>query len=176
MELTLSRKAVTPPSTLLKLAFLFLLLFFIFPLMTSLAEGPTAQTDPITQTEQTLLNRINEIRASHGLHPLTLSAQLNQAADVHVADMQAHGNRSHRGMDGSSYNDRISRTGYAANRTNEAIGWGYNMERQISWWLNSPVHRPILLSAEYTEVGVGYLGEPGREWGHWWVLDFASPN
>ncbi|MDQ4075905.1 MAG: CAP domain-containing protein [Chloroflexota bacterium] len=177
LELALVNPKVRKPSrSTLVLAFLFLLLFFTFPLMSSLAEEPAASAplDPVAQTRHTLLSRINEIRASYGLHPYGMNERLVQAAQGHVADMRARGYMSHWGSDGSGYYDRVYRTGYVAGKVNEAIGWGYNMERMLNWWLNSRVHRQILLSPLYTEIGIGYLGNPERRGGHWWTVNVAT--
>lgn len=153
------------------LTLLFLALFFAFPLVQPRAEAPTVELSP---TEEAMLARVNEVRASYGLEPLELDPRLTMAARVHVADMQANNNRSHTGRDGSTYKLRIERTGYLAAESNEAIGWGYKLDRMVTWWLNSPVHRRILLSPSLKQVGVGYAGDPSREWGHWWVLDFGT--
>lgn len=176
MDYALGRKLASPPSALLKIVLLALLLLFSFPLMTSLAEERgTPEVSPIVQQELLLLDRINGIRAEYGLHPLVLNDQLTQAAHAHVAEAVSRHYMSHTGADGSSYYDRVARTGYAAAKVNEAIGWGYNMDRQLNWWLNSRVHRGMLLSPLYTEIGIGYQGNPTQQWGHWWVLNFALP-
>lgn len=175
MELIANRRVATPPTGLIKLTFLFLLLFFAFPLMSSLAETPsTAVPDAIVQQEQLLLQRLNEVRASHGLAPVTANPLLNSAARGHVTEARSRNWMSHFGANGSTYTDRIVGTGYVPATTNEIIGWGYNMERQITWWLNSPVHRRIILSPDYVEVGLGYSGDPSRTWGHLWVVNWAT--
>ncbi len=176
MELTWTEKpAVAFPRSVLVLAGLFLLLFFAFPLLTSLAEGPTAPApDPITQNEQSMLARINEVRASYGLYPFREATLLDNAAGAHVTEAQARNYMSHRGANGSSYYNRVASAGYEADKVNEAIGWGYALERQLTWWLNSPVHRAILLSSTYTDIGVGYAGNPAKSWGHWWVVNVAT--
>lgn len=170
----------TNPRTLAVTVLFFLLLFFAFPWMSSLAEAPPEATvaqplEPARQLEVDILLQINAVRAEHGLAPLRLNPKLSEAAAGHVADMQRNGNRSHRGWDGSSYGQRIARTGYLAQESNEAIGWGYNKDRMVNWWLNSRWHRPILLSPSLQEVGVAYSGDPHSQWGHWWVLNFGTP-
>nr|MBA3531666.1 CAP domain-containing protein [Ardenticatenales bacterium] len=185
MQRTSPLSAWVGPRSLIITTLLFMLLFFAFPFMTSRAEEPApapsstapdaAAPDAAAQpsdkpaasalsTEQLLLQRVNEARAANNLPPLRLNAQLSQAAVAHVADMQQNQNRSHRGRDGSTYGQRIARAGYGAADTNEAIGWGYTMDRMVAWWLRSPVHRPILLSPHLQEVGIAHAGN-GREWG-----------
>ena len=172
MELTLRPQAM-PTSRrslpiLAGLALLFMVGFFAFPTLHSRAEEPSTPAAPLADTEWTLFQRINEVRASYGLPPLELDSRLTDAAENHAWDMQGRRWGSHWGSDGSSYGQRIARTGYLAASKNEAIGWGYNTERMLKWWLNSPVHRPILLSSSLKQVGVGYAD------GNWWVLDFGT--
>lgn len=134
---------------------------------------------PVGVMQSQLFARLNAIRAEKGLPPLKYNLKLETAAQVHVVDMQSHGLRSHAGSDGSQYYDRIINAGYhMADRwgaANETIGWGNNLDRQVSWWMNSTTHRNIILSGNYTEVGIGYAGDPNSKWGHWWVVDYARP-
>jgi uncharacterized protein YkwD len=135
---------------------------------------------PSGEMQQQLLVRINGIRAEHGLPAFQYSLKLESAAQTHVVDMQSHGLRSHRGTDGSMYYERLVAAGYTpAERwgsANETIGWGNNLERQISWWMNSSVHRSIILSSHYTEIGIGYVGDANARWGHWWTVNYAVPQ
>lgn len=178
MEQALSPKvAWYPPRSILAVALiaLFLLMAFAFPMLTSRAEDPASVAEARLQEEHQMLERLNAVRADYGLHPLTINSNLETAADAHVAESASRNWMSHYGADGSTYYDRAARAGYTGSRVNEAVGWGYNLDRMLTWWLNSPVHRPILLSAEYTEIGIGYLGNPNDRWGHWWVINFATP-
>lgn len=161
---------------LLGTALLCYLLLLTLPLAVSLADGPTSVTSisPLAPTEQRLFDRINQIRIDHGLHPFTLDARLAQAATAHVLEMQRYETLTHRGFDGSTPRLRIERTGYVPATANEAIGWNFSLDRMIEWWLNSPIHRRILLSPEYTQIGIGYVGDPAQKWGHWWVLNVAA--
>jgi uncharacterized protein YkwD len=167
---------------------------------TAKAEGPTATTSPQSDAAQSsasspnatdpntpsgdmqrqLFDRLNAIRADYGLAPFSYSTALEVAAQRHTNDMQANSWRSHRGTDGTMYYDRMVAAGYRpASRwgaANETIGWGNNLDRQITWWMNSPVHRGIILSSKYTEIGIGYGGNPAQRWGHWWTVDYGIPE
>ncbi|MCB0077032.1 MAG: CAP domain-containing protein [Anaerolineales bacterium] len=123
-----------------------------------------------------MFDRINSIRISYGLAPFTRNALLDQAAQAHVDEGAARGWLSHYGVNGSTYYQRVAATGYDAVKVNECIGWGYNLDRMINFWMNSRVHRNMLLSSTYTEVGIGYVGNPNNTWGHWWVVDVALPS
>lgn len=147
------------------------------PSTTTLASIPDA---PGGEMQAQLFQRINAIRAEHGLPAFQYSLKLEIAAQTHVVDMQSHGLRSHRGSDGSMYYERLTAAGYTpAERwgsANETIGWGNNLDRQISWWMNSTIHRNIILSSHYTEIGIGYAGDPAQRWGHWWTVNYAVPQ
>jgi uncharacterized protein YkwD len=177
----------------------------VFALLSALLFTPTYADDPIATTDAPpandpaiaiapiptpnaptgemqiqLFQRINAIRAEHGLPPFQYNLKLENAAQSHVTDMQSHGLRSHRGSNGSTYYDRMVAAGYTPTErwgaANETIGWGNNLDRQISWWMNSAVHRSIILSSHYTEIGIGYTGDPAQRWGHWWVVNYAVPQ
>lgn len=140
----------------------------------------TVPDAPSGEMQRQLFERINAIRAEHGLAPFHYNLKLETAAQTHTVDMQSHGLRSHKGSDGTMYYERLVTAGYTpADRwgaANETIGWGNNLDRQISWWMNSSVHRSIILSSHYTEIGIGYVGDPNARWGHWWTVDYAVPQ
>lgn len=149
----------------------------VAPLTTTLVPLPDA---PSGEMQKQLFERINAIRAEHGLPAFQYNLKLEMAAQTHTVDMQSHGLRSHRGTDGSMYYERLVTAGYTpAERwgsANETIGWGNNLDRQMSWWMNSSVHRSIILSSHYTEIGIGYVGDPNQRWGHWWTVNYALPQ
>ena len=145
---------------------LFMLLWLAFPANVSYAESPG-----VTQIQYTMLNRINQVRASYGLYPYRLDSRLQQAAQAHVADRYYLNYHSHWGSDGSNYYQRMRRAGYIPWQANETIGWGLNMDRQLNWWLNSRFHRSILLSTRYDHIGIGHM--VNNRGGHWWVIKYA---
>ena len=46
----------------------------------------------------------------------------------------------------------------------------------VDLWMDSPGHRAIFLSSSYADFGVGYVSDPGSEWGRYWTVDFAKPS
>ncbi len=156
-------------------------LFFVTALLLALLSSTfsvqvaRAEQPEVTQIKYAMLNQINQIRASYGLYPYRLNERLSEAAQDHVADRYNRNYHSHWGSDGSNYYQRIRRAGYSPFRANETIGWGYNVDRQINWWLNSRIHRSILLSTRYHHIGIGYMGNPAYRGGHWWVIKYAQP-
>jgi uncharacterized protein YkwD len=129
-----------------------------------------------------MIDRINEIRAAHGLPSLSENAMLTQAAHDHAADLSRNEwlieqRRWHDGSDGSTIGERLTRAGYRAARWLENVGWGFGGDERMmfDWWMQSPVHRAAILSADVTEAGAVKLHAPGSDWGYYWAVEFARP-
>lgn len=139
---------------------------------------PTATLIPPDDigNEQSILQQINGHRHDAGLPPLNLVSELTQAARRHSQDMAENGFTSHTGSDGSDPGQRIEEAGYDWTAWGEIIGWGFggDPESVVNGWMNSPLHRSIILSASYEDLGVGYARDPTSEWGHYWTVDFGK--
>ncbi len=111
----------------------------------------------------------NQYRTAHGLLPLTVSSNLNNAAQAHSEDMATHGRLDHTGSDGSESGDRITRAGYAWRLEGENIEWGStSAAAAMSVWLNSPEHLANI-RRQFRNIGVGRSGV-------YWTVNFASPR
>jgi uncharacterized protein YkwD len=122
-----------------------------------------------------ILARINQVRAEHGLHPLTLVPALSQAAQVHAQDCAQRGWGSHVGSDGARLATRLERAGYTGPISGENWVQALNAERAFEWWYgeippNDP-HRRNILSPRYTEIGIGIAD---MSWGYIFVTDFGK--
>ncbi|NJN93094.1 MAG: CAP domain-containing protein [Anaerolineales bacterium] len=125
--------------------------------------------------EEDLRLLINAERTSRGLAPLAFDALLAQAAEAHSQDMINRNFFSHINPDGLDPGDRVANAGYSASTVGETIGAGYTTPAaMLTGWLNSPGHRDILLSPNFTEIGLGYV--TGGTYGHYWTAVFARPN
>ena len=129
-----------------------------------------------------MIDRINEIRAAHGLPPLTENVALTQAAQGHAADLSRNDwlieqRRWHDGSDGSTIGARLTRAGYRGARWLEVVGWGWGGDesRMFDWWMASPVHRAAILSPDVTEAGAAVVNAPGSVWGFYFVVNFGRP-
>ena len=59
--------------------------------------------------------------------------------------------------------------GVSYSHAGENIAFGYSSpESVVSAWMNSESHRVNILSAMYTDLGVGYVAEGGY-WTQWFV-------
>jgi len=128
-----------------------------------------------TEVERAIADQLNQQRIARGLPPLTLVSELTQAARRHSRDMADHGFTAHTGSDGSDGGQRMAEAGYDWTARGEIIGWGYGGDtgKMVNWWMNCPVHRPIILSSSFVDLGVGYVRDPSSEWGHYWTVNFG---
>ncbi len=111
----------------------------------------------------------NQYRTAHGLSPLTVSSNLNNAAQAHADDMAIHRKLDHTGSDGSESGDRITRAGYAWSLEGENIEWGSTTaDAVMAVWLNSPGHLANI-RRQFRNIGVGRSGV-------YWTVNFASPR
>jgi hypothetical protein len=126
--------------------------------------------------EHAMLSAINAARTSRGVHALRHDDRLASAAYGHAVDLSRTPGLLHTGSDGSTILERILRAGYNASWHYECVGWGWDgrIEPMVQWWLDSPAHAAIVLDANVTDIGVGYVVAPGSVWGHYWVVDFAA--
>ncbi len=106
---------------------------------------------------------LNEERRSHGLPKLRLNKKLSRAARVHARDMVSGGYFAHDSRNGSSFVDRIRRTGYMSSArrwlVGENLAWGSGSRAEpgqiMQAWMNSPGHRKNILTRSFREIGIG---------------------
>lgn len=128
-----------------------------------------------TSPEEELRRLINAERTSRGLAPLAFDALLAQVAEAHSQDMINRNFFDHINLDGLGPGDRLANAGYSASTWGETIGAGYTTPAaMLVGWMNSPEHCDILLSPNFTEIGLGYV--TGGTYGHYWTAVFAKPN
>ena len=124
---------------------------------------------------QAVVDEINAYRASQGLRPVQLEAQLTAAAMMHVADLARRSVLSHYGARGETFVDRIEKVGYSGYARAENVGWNYATPAGIvRGWIESPSHRRNMELADVTEAGIGYVCDPER--GHFWALNLGTDN
>jgi uncharacterized protein YkwD len=127
--------------------------------------------------ERAFLTLINNYRRDHGRASLALQNQLGDAAEMHSQDQAAHNFSSHTGSDGSDPGQRITRAGYDWSAWAENIYWNSgdgSARAAFDWWRNSPGHNEHMLSADYTEIGIGRARSATGTW--YWTTDFGRPR
>lgn len=142
------------------------------------AAALTPQTAVPMSFNKEMLSAVNALRKSGTtcggekmppVKPLVWSAQLENAAIVHAADMDANDHFSHAGTNGTLPDDRIKSAGYEWARVSENIGQGYkDVSAAIKGWKESPNHCKQMMSADMTNIGAAKKGK-------YWCQTFASP-
>jgi uncharacterized protein YkwD len=119
---------------------------------------------------------INQYRRDKKLKPLTLNAELTEAAKAHSRDLSKWDRISHYGSDGSNPWDRVKRTGYKARLAAENVGTGQiDFQEVMRGWKASPGHNKNLLLADASEMGLALVQDPKTEFKSFWTLVVASP-
>jgi uncharacterized protein YkwD len=109
--------------------------------------------------------------------PLTLSAALADAASIHARDMAQRGSMDHRGSDGSSSAERVTRVGYRWRAVAENIAAGQpDADTVVAAWLMSSGHCVNLMGPQYTEMGIAFAPAPSRNPAIYWAQVFAAPQ
>jgi len=128
-----------------------------------------------------VVNETNTYRTQQGCPPVTVNAQLTDAAQSHSEDMALSDFFAHTGSDGSTPWQRIERTGYRYSLAAENIAAGYTTpEAVVQGWLNSVSHRDNILDCNLREIGVGYYylqDDSGTvNYRHYWTQILATPK
>jgi uncharacterized protein YkwD len=112
-----------------------------------------------------LLAAVNTTRRAHGLRPLRLSAALTKAAYAHAQSLAAAGQFTHawpttNRMFGRWIRNFYSAHGYRRWSAGENLLWaspGFTATGAVQQWLASPVHRRVMLTPSWRELGVGVI-------------------
>jgi len=103
----------------------------------------------------------NRERANHRLPPLIWYDLASFVARGHCIDMQNNDLMRHTGSDGSNPRQRLERVGLRIGNMGANIAGGWTTpEAVVAAWMESPRHRPNILSREFTHLGVGYFERP----------------
>lgn len=139
-----------------------------------------------TAGQREMLSLVNRARATSrkcgattypAVPPLALNARLIAAAQGHATDMANANYFDHEGRDGSSVADRVTAEGYAWRAVGENIAAGQRTTQAVmTAWLASPGHCRNLMSADYTELGVGDATNADSRYKIYWVQNFAAPR
>jgi uncharacterized protein YkwD len=118
----------------------------------------------LNEQEEKVLALHNETRAERGLKPLCVHPKLQKAARAHSQEMIDKDYAAHESFNGETVKQRLKRFGYGFSRYSyyaygENIAWGSgpqgSPESVFGFWMNSPDHRPNILSEKFRQIGVG---------------------
>jgi uncharacterized protein YkwD len=136
----------------------------------ALAGAPAAQAQA-QDTNDTIVRRINAVRAHHGIAPLRTSVALERAATAHCAEMLAL-----QGLTHAALGQRLEQY-VAAETVGETVAWMPTAApgRVVRAWLRSPGHRAVLLSRTFHRIGVAAApGSLGGSAGTSFTADLAT--
>ncbi len=142
-----------------RLFFLGLMLSALFPLQIATAQDSTPEIVPPTPAE--IINAVNALRLSHGIHALSVHSALMQVAQQE-ADGIASGKDGHWRPDGLTLGQWLITMGYPLSGDLSLDGyrsenWGAasTAEEAVNMWLGDDIHTNTMLSMERSDIGVG---------------------
>ena len=134
-----------------------------------------------TALEDEILTIVNQHRAAGAtcggqamaaVPPLTMVPSLRCAARVHTKDMVDRGYFDHTNPDGEQPWDRMERAGYTWSSAGENIAAGNGTAvATMGQWMNSAGHCRNIMSADYTDIGVGHVEAAAM-----WTQVFGAPR
>ena len=145
--------------------------------------GAAVATGATLRPRTVMLEKLNEVRAAHGLRAVRPALLLRLTAQRHSDDMVIRDYFSHTSPGGSTLLDRIMKSGFVSGyswEAGETLAWGTGVLGKpghvIVAWLNSPEHRAILLSPTWSRIGISRAC--GRFLGHAracvWTADWVK--
>jgi uncharacterized protein YkwD len=109
--------------------------------------------------------------------PLKLNALLGRAALLHSQEMAKHSLMGHQGRDGSTPAQRVARAGYQWTAVGENVAAGPGTAEEVmAGWLASSGHCANIMSARFSEMGVGFVVNGQDDYGVYWTLSLAAPR
>ncbi|MBU3143193.1 CAP domain-containing protein [Clostridium sp. CF012] len=122
---------------------------------------PAKATTEANSTENNKLEKevvtlVNQERAKQGLAPLKDNLQLSNVARTKSEDMRDNNYFSHTSPTYGSPFDMMKKFGITYSAAGENIAMGQPTAASVmNGWMNSPGHKANILSANFTEIGVG---------------------
>lgn len=127
-----------------------------------------------TLVRQSLIDRVNTLRADAGLAPACLSYKLHNTAQSQAYYIARTNNITVISEDGFTPSSRGRSARFSSTGVAEVIGAGYtSVDDVVAAWLTSDEAKAILLS-NYTHIGPGYAVDTTQPYAYYWVVDLAS--
>ncbi|MBI2392195.1 MAG: CAP domain-containing protein [Deltaproteobacteria bacterium] len=107
--------------------------------------------------------------------PLVMHPLLQAAARKHSKDMALNNFFAHTNLAGLSPFDRMKAEGYKGTTMGENIAAGNSTAAAtVQQWMNSDGHCANIMSAKYTQLGVGYWYSATSKYRHYWTQNFGA--
>lgn len=113
----------------------------------------------------------NRERVSRGMSALREQKVLTSIAQEHSDDMAQNNYFAHVDRSGGQPWDRAEKAGYTNGWVGENIAGGYTSPLAVmTGWIRSSGHCANILSAQYTEIGIGYASKDDSDYGIYWTM------
>lgn len=120
---------------------------------------PSSSPGPTDPEVISFVDQMNAHRVSLGLTPLAWRSDVAAVATAHSQDMTDRDFFSHTNPDGEDPGDRLTEAGITYSWWGENIAWGYATGTSVlSAWLASPGHKANIENSNFTQHGVGKVG------------------
>ena len=121
-----------------------------------------------------MFDMTNEYRAQYGLPALQWDYSAYPAAQIRAKELLQR--NSHIRPDGTRFSAVYGDIGYNPSASGENIVYYHGTARPaFDTLINSPSHRELILSSEYTHIAIAYVYDPNSYWGYYWVQEFTTP-
>ncbi|MBU3189059.1 CAP domain-containing protein [Clostridium bowmanii] len=118
--------------------------------------APAANLTENNKLENEVITLVNQERAKLGLAPLKANSALSNVARTKSEDMRDNNYFSHTSPTYGSPFDMMKKFGITYTAAGENIAMGQPTAASVmKGWMNSPGHKANILSANFTEIGVG---------------------
>ncbi|WML44140.1 CAP domain-containing protein [Neobacillus sp. PS3-40] len=133
------------------------------------APAPTQAPTEIGKVALQVIELTNVERKKNGLPPLKADASLSKVAQTKSNDMETKHYFSHTSPTYGSPFDMMRDFGVTYRTAGENIAMGQPTAQEVvNAWMNSEGHRKNILSANYTNIGVGYT-QAGNYWSQMFI-------
>lgn len=127
-------------------------------------------SDTVRSYEREVIRLVNVQRAQYGLQPLTENWELSRVARYKSEDMAQSHYFSHTSPNYGTPYQMMRSFGLTYRSAGENIAYGQRTPAAVvDAWMNSSGHRANILSASYTQIGVGYYAG-----GNYWTQMFIG--
>lgn len=134
----------------------------------------TIPTVTTTAQENEVIRLVNVQRSKAGLQQLKTNWQLCRVARYKSADMANKGYFAHNSPTYGTPFKMMESFGLRFSSAGENIAYGQRTPAEVmNGWMNSPGHRNNIMSASYTEIGVGLA--KNKSGVSYWTQQFMKP-
>lgn len=135
------------------------------------AQSPSEDESVTSDFAKQVVALVNEERAKENLAPLSIDANIENAALVRANEIQT--SFSHTRPDGRSFSTALQEAAVTFRSAGENIAWGQQTpDEVVTAWMNSAGHRANIMNANYSRIGVGHLQNTSGV--SYWVQLFAN--